>query len=291
MEGYLERKLGGRLLSKWQKRFYRINDHVLECYQDDSCSLLKGKLLLQGVPSVITSPNDPRLVIIRLAPSNQTVLELAMRDGDCFEMRAPDVVAAARWVAAIVPFVSVSRHGVGQGPPRPGSTRQLLPASTSASSERRLSQEDHRLTHDGFLWKRAIHSGRNWKRRFFTLHGDVLRYSKEPGASTLGTLMLTADCAVDRAVEGESETQYAFRVLLAEHDGGTDVGNADTSVESVGSGIANPAAAAAPEAGSTAQVAAAAALAAANTGIRGRTKLVPIFLAAESGPQLEAWIG
>ena len=31
MEGYLERKLGGRLLSKWQKRFYRIH---LYCHSD-----------------------------------------------------------------------------------------------------------------------------------------------------------------------------------------------------------------------------------------------------------------
>jgi len=45
---------------------------------------------------------------------------------------------------------------------------------------------------EGYLIKRAMKSGRNWKKRYFLLQGNTLNYFKKPNGQLRGTLMLEA---------------------------------------------------------------------------------------------------
>jgi len=71
--------------------------------------------------------------------------------------------------------------------------------STSRSPQRKSScskMTDVTINHEGYLEKRARKSGRNWKKRYFTLqshqnHSSVLIYREAPGKKEKGRLVLT----------------------------------------------------------------------------------------------------
>ena len=61
----------------------------------------------------------------------------------------------------------------------------------------------------GFLVKRAVHSGENWKTRFFVLRGATFTYYEaEQSVDAKGSFALSADCSVH-----ETRRQFTFKLV------------------------------------------------------------------------------
>ena len=79
------------------------------------------------------------------------------------------------------------------------------------------------MTRSGFLWKRAVKSGRNWKRRYFVLtgagpNGSELRYFENESCSPrelLGSIPITSESHV---VNISSAAPPTLRYTGARHD-------------------------------------------------------------------------
>jgi hypothetical protein len=87
--------------------------------------------------------------------------------------------------------------------------------------EKKPTRKDHRV-YSGFLWKRAIKSGRNWKRRFFVLYPDRIAYfthaeaTKPKGARryTIGTDPFHRIHAPSRVAPSPRMSRFNTNLLL-----------------------------------------------------------------------------
>lgn len=74
-----------------------------------------------------------------------------------------------------------------------------------------------RVVHEGYLYKRALKSARNWRRRWFSLNNrGTLTYSTKPKAKVAkGTLELTDESRVE--LLANAAKKYAFSVQTRDH--------------------------------------------------------------------------
>ena len=237
VEGDLERRTSG-VVSRWQKRFYRIVGNDLEAYSSARSvggGAPKRRWELLGTRSAITSPNDPRVVLLRPFGASE--------DADApLELRAQDAATAGRWAAVLACFVGTAASdsalaavaaakaerdaaaaAAGDavsfdaelfddlgGPEGAAAAVTQAAAAGGAAGAGVAAKPGYHPAMTGYLWKRAISSGRNWKRRYFLLFDGRLAYAKDAASAgtPLGSVGLGAGSLVlARASHGGGESE------------------------------------------------------------------------------------
>jgi hypothetical protein len=200
LDGFLERK-EGRLLKSWVRRYYRLYPTPCLKEMDDMFSgMQKAEYPLDQLTSVMQKVNDKRQLIVR---SGKQLIEL----------RAESADAAKKWVETLQQFVSST-----QSTEKRVDTKMLEPVSFDSGDTLFTGRDKSQVTQQGYMWKRAINSGRNWKRRFFILYPDDGRlayYEDEASASGMknpkGNVMLAHD-AVVQEVKGKVANAFVIKV-------------------------------------------------------------------------------
>ena len=145
----------------WKKFYCKVSTNQrLVFYLDDSCSEMEKSIDLRELKGVVQGPQDHR--IIQLHAGEETA-----------KLRAKSIEISTQWTKE---FKRISKQVRLAGP-------------TSKPKDQAIYQ--------GQLWKRAIKSGRNWKKRWFVLSHDRLAYYAHEGATKpKGWIELTGDSIV-----------------------------------------------------------------------------------------------
>jgi hypothetical protein len=136
---------------------------------------------LDTVKTCVRGINDPLTFIVRF------------EGGKSSEFKADDLDDAKQWVRTFNQFFQC------QGFDAP--VRKVYDTGTLSMDDMELSfkADDNEGDWSGFLWKRAVKSGRNWKRRLFVLREATLIYCVDEGHcdKPKGAIKITRDSTVN----------------------------------------------------------------------------------------------
>ena len=143
MEGVLEVQTD----THWKQLYCKITDNSRLCFFiDDSCTEMDSSLDLRQLKGVVQGPADQRM--IQLHAGDETS-----------KLRAKSEEVASQWVKG---FKQIAKR-----------------VRVSATPKSKYPN----AVYQGNLWKRAIKSGRNWKKRWFVLTENTLSYYAHEGAT------------------------------------------------------------------------------------------------------------
>jgi hypothetical protein len=216
LEGYLEKKTKGKLIkyARWHSRYFIVEEHFLRFYEVKYSAVVKGEVDLNGLRTCMLGVNSDKVIMLRF--DDQKPLDLRATGPGASEI-------AANWVCRLQPHCN--KGGADEGGAGPLSPGAQLPSTLEAPSSTNSSPlaasspartkavqggagPNQEQLATGFMWKRAIKSGRNWKRRFCVLtvdgrftyyHCDVdkVRDSLDPSSTatwTAASPTATATC-------------------------------------------------------------------------------------------------
>lgn len=199
LESYAEKRGGGARLALWTRKFFVLEGEprpVVKAYDAriSSRARVTDRIELAGLLSAIQSPNDDRTVLLRFNTLADTRAEGAEEDSEV-ALRFSSQELARSWVDALQRFVAAASPedpapgGAGAADRRCSlSTAELRPMSFAHDPFAEAGQSPaSSAAVTGFLWKRAMKSGRNWRRRFFVLIEDRLMYYTSESSAQAGT--------------------------------------------------------------------------------------------------------
>lgn len=180
-EGWLVKEAVGKG-GNWKSRYFIFRNNGLYYYEDKPKSYDKPKGIIEISAKTIVRPAAVQKKFAFEVCTGPIVLRV----------RAANQMECNQWMAVVRDAVDVL--GEASGP---------------------NFKRDHKQ--EGFLVKRAMGTGRNWKKRWFVLKGGRLAYYEDrptPGANDKpkGVMELTADSSVSVYKEGQSVKPFTFEL-------------------------------------------------------------------------------
>jgi hypothetical protein len=216
VEGYLDKMTKGKMLkfTRWHRRYFKLKGSRLVYYETKFDREVKGQLELRGlVKSCMRDVNDRTTLIIRFLDAKAEPLTLRA-DHDHEAQKWADELQA--FVPTALPTDAVADISLGGGAAAAaagaGGGVPFADYERIFATKRRASVSGIRA---GYLWKRALKSGRNWKRRYFILTDDKISYHVDEfsAAKPKGEIALCGGCSV---CEGTGDTANSLVLTTPE---------------------------------------------------------------------------